>query len=160
MAYNKFRWFTDNRYRNRPLKTNELLLLRIQNGDFETSPYFLEAKDNEKLYLKMHSEFMKTSKIDDINERQVEAHQHAKMKRIKAEKLMEKGIVEEQVRLANLRNELQYEFGKDLWDVCLEKQRGKGTTEDMYHWYQKQSGVQLTTTELLRASKRRRPGKI
>ena len=160
MAYNKFRWFTDNRYRNRPLKTSALLLLKIQNGDFESSPFFLEAKDNEKLYIKMYNEFMKTSLISDINDRKVEAHEYARMKRIKAEKLMEKGVVEEQTRLFKLRNELSYEFGKDLWDTCLEKQRGKGTTEDMYYWYQKQTGMQLTTTELIRATKRRSPGKI
>ena len=33
------------------------------------------------------------------------------------------------------------------------KQRGKGTTEDMYNWYKKQTGVNITTTEMMRISK-------
>jgi hypothetical protein len=82
------------------------------------------------------------------------------MKRIKAQKLMEKGIEEEQLRLQKLKTELAFEFGKCLWDKCLQKQRGKGTTEDMYHWYKKQTGVNITTTEMMRISKSRRPGKL
>ena len=92
MAYSPFRWYTQGKYRRKPLKSNELLLDRIQNGDFESSPFFLEAKDNEKLYHKMYNEFMETSLLADMNDRRVEAHQHAKMKRIKAQKLMEKGL--------------------------------------------------------------------
>ena len=160
MAYNPFRWFTEGKYRKKPLKSNELLLDRIQNGDFESSPFFLESRDNEKLYAKMHQQFMDTSLISDMNDRRVEAHQFARMKRIKAQKLMEKGIEEEQLRLQKLKTELAFEFGKCLWDKCLQKQRGKGTTEDMYHWYKKQTGVNITTTEMMRISKSRRPGKL
>jgi hypothetical protein len=123
-------------------------LLKIQNGDFEYSPFFLEAKDNEKLYDDMFQQFMDTSPIRDINDRRVEAHEYAKMKRIKAQKLMEKGVEEEQGRLQELKTELQLEFGKDLWDKCLEKQRGKGTTEDMYWWYKKQCKLGMTPSEM------------
>jgi hypothetical protein len=70
------------------------------------------------------------------------------MKRIKANKLMEKGVEEEQSRLYELKTELQLEFGKDLWDKCLQKQRGKGTTEDMYWWYKKQVKQSYTKSEL------------
>jgi len=70
------------------------------------------------------------------------------MKRIKAQKLMEKGVEEEQGRLQELKTELQLEFGKDLWDKCLEKQRGKGTTEDMYWWYKKQCKLGMTPSEM------------
>ena len=153
MGYSPFRWYTEGNYRTKPLKSNELLLDRIQNGDFEYSPFFLEAKDNEKLYDKMYNEFMKTSLLSNMDDRRVEAHQHAKMKRIKAQKLMEKGVEEEQHRLQKLKTELAYEFGKCLWDKCLQKQRGKGTTEDMYYWYKKQTGVNITTTEMMRISK-------
>lgn len=96
----------------------------------------------------MHNEYMETSLINDVNDRKVEAHQHAKMKRIKANKLMEVGAEEEQTRLFQLRNELTEEFGKDLWEKCLEKQRGKGTTEDMYWWYKKQCKMGQTPSEL------------
>ena len=148
MAYNPFRYFTEGKYRKRPLKSKFPLLLKIRNGDFEYSPYFREADDNEKLYNKMYNHFMETSLIVDINDRKVEAHEYAKMKRIKSQKLMEKGVEEEQNRLHQLREELKLEFGKDLWDKCLQKQRGKGTTEDMYWWYKKQIGGSYTKSEL------------
>ena len=154
MAYNPFRYFTEGKYRNRPLKSSAPLLLKIRNGDFEYSPYFLEAKDNEQLYDDMYNEFMETSGISDINDRKVEAHQHAKMKRIKAQKLMEVGINEEQLRLRELRKLLEYEFGEDLWEKCLEKQRGNGTTEDMYNWYKKETKSNFTKSEMIELMKR------
>ena len=148
MGYNPFRWYTQGKYRTKPLKKSTPLLLKIQNGDFEYSPFFLEAKDNEKLYDDMFQQYMEKSHIKDINDKRVEAHEYAKMKRIKSQKLMEKGIEEEQSRLHELRTELKLEFGKDLWDKCLQKQRGKGTTEDMYWWYKKQMGLTYTKSEL------------
>jgi len=148
MGYNPFRYYTQGKYRKRPLKSYSPLLLKIRNGDFEYSPYFLEADDNHKLYDKMYNEYMKTSHLKDINDKKHEAHQVAKMKRIKAHKLMEVGIVEEQSRLYQLRKELTAEFGKDLWDKAHERQRGKGTTEDLYWWYKKQVGMGQTPSEM------------
>ena len=148
MGYNPFRWYTQGKYRTKPLKKSTPLLLKIQNGDFEYSPFFLESKDNDKLYDEMFQQYMETSQLRDINDRKVEAHEYAKMKRIKSHKLMEKGVEEEQNRLHQLREELKLEFGKDLWDKCLQKQRGKGTTEDMYWWYKKQIGGSYTKSEL------------
>ena len=148
MAYNPFRWFTEGKYRTKPLKKSAPLLLRIQNGDLDYSPFFLESKDNDKLYTKMYNEFMETSLLADMNDRRVEAHQHAKMKRIKSQKLMEKGLEEEQTRLNELKTGLEEEFGKCLWDKCLEKKRGNGSTEDMYWWYKKQFKVIYTKSEL------------
>ena len=148
MGYNPFRWYTQGKYRTKPLKKSTPLLLKIRNGDFEYSPFFLESKDNDKLYDEMFQQYMETSQIRDINDRKVEAHEYAKMKRIKSQKLMEKGIEEEQSRLHQLREELKLEFGKDLWNKCLKKQRGKGTTEDMYWWYKKQIGGSYTKSEL------------
>jgi len=96
----------------------------------------------------MFQQYMETSQIRDINDRKVEAHEYAKMKRIKAQKLMEKGVEEEKSRLHELKNQLELEFGKDLWEKCLEKQRGKGTTEDMYWWYKKQCKMGQTPSEI------------
>ena len=148
MAYNPFRWFTKGKYRKRPLKSKEPLLLRIQNGDFEYSPYLRESVDEEQNYQNKFDDFMKTSLQQDGPEKEVEAHEHAKMRRIASQKLMEKGLEEEQTRLMELRTQLTCEFGKDLWDKCLEKQRGKGTSEDMYWWYKKQTGFLYTKSEL------------
>ena len=148
MAYNPFRWFTEGKYRTKPLKKSSPLLLRIRNGDFEYSPFFLESKDNDKLYDEMHQQFMETSLLKNVDDKRIEAHQFARMKRIKAQKLMEKGIEEEQTRLHELKIELETEFDKCLWDKCLDKQRGKGNTEDMYWWYKKQCKILYTKSEL------------
>ena len=148
MAYNPYRWYTKGSYRRKPLKSKSPLLLKIQNGDFEYSPFLLESIDEEKNYQKKYDDFMKKSLIQDINSKKVEAHQHAKLRRVASQKLMEKGIIEEQVRLSQLRKELKEEFGKDLWDKAHEKQRGKGTTEDLYWWYKKQVGMVQTPSEL------------
>ena len=148
MGYNPFRWYTQGKYRKKPLRKSAPLLLRIQNGDLEASPFFREAKDNEELYDKMYNEFMEKSFIRDEHSKQVEAHQYAKMKRIKAHKLMEKGLEEEQSRLRELKDELKKEFGKCLWDKSLKIQRGKGTTEDLYWWYKKQFKIDKTPSEM------------
>ena len=91
---------------------------------------------------------MSTSMIDNVHDRKVEAHQYAKLRRVASQKLMEKGLEEESTRLGELKKQLEIEFGVDLWEKCLEKQRGKGTTEDMYWWYKKQVGGSYTKSEL------------
>jgi sulfatase maturation enzyme AslB (radical SAM superfamily) len=155
MAYNPFRWYTNGNYRKKPLKSNAPLLLRIKNGDFDYSPFFLEAVDNQKLYDDMYNQYMETSTISNINDRKVEAHQYAKMKRIKAQKLMEKGVDEENVRLKQLRSELYKEFGEDLWEEAMEsKLGGKVNTEDLYHWYKKRLGVKQSPSEMAIALQR------
>lgn len=148
MAYSPFRWYTKGSYRKRPLKSNQPLLLRIQNGDFEYSPFLRESIDEEENYQNKFNDFMATSMINDGMDKKVEAHQYAKMRRIASQKLMEKGLEEEQTRLMELRTQLTNEFGKDLWGKCLEKQRGNGSTEDMYWWYKKQMGLTYTKSEL------------
>ena len=70
------------------------------------------------------------------------------MKRVKAIKLMEEADKEEKKRLRELRTALTEEFEKDLWDKSLERQRGKGTTEDLYWWYKKQCKLSYTPSEL------------
>lgn len=149
MAYNPFRWYTSGKYRKRPLPQSSPLLLKIKNGDFECSPFFLEARDNDKLYDEMYQYFMDTSPIQSITDRHHEAHQYAKMKRIKANKLREKADEEEQTRLYQLRKELTAEFGQDLWEESMEaKLGGRGTTEDLYWWYKKKVGMGQTPSEM------------
>jgi hypothetical protein len=149
MAYNPFRWYTNGNYRKKPLKSNAPLLLKIKNGDFDYSPFFLVAVDNQKLYDDMFNQYMETSSINNINDRKVEAHQYAKMKRIKAQKLMEKGVDEENIRLSQLRIELYKEFGEDLWEDAMESSlAGKGNAEDLYWWYKKKTKMGQTPSEM------------
>jgi hypothetical protein len=121
--------------------------LRIQNGDYEYSPYFSEAKEVEKEGLKMVEFLMKTLHISDELERYQEAMERTKMKRVKRLKLLEVADVEEKKRLRELKLALEKEFDKDLWDKSLERQRGKGTTEDLYWWYKKQCKLGMTKSE-------------
>lgn len=147
MGYNKFRWFTNGK-RKKPLPKSSPLLLRIRNGDFEYSPYFDEAKKERANGEEIYNEYMKTTLISDYTERQKEALQRSKMKRVKALKLEEVGNDEENKRLIALKEALTKEFGKDLWDNAMKRQRGKGTTEDLYWWYKKQCKLSYTPSEL------------
>jgi hypothetical protein len=70
------------------------------------------------------------------------------MKRIKAIKLELEAGRDEEMILWKLRMELKKEFGKDLWEKSLERQRGKGTLEDLYWWYKKQVKEAITTSEI------------
>ena len=70
------------------------------------------------------------------------------MKKIKADKLREKALEEELTRLNELKRRLKEEFGKCLWEKSIERQRGKGTTEDLYWWYKKQMKIHTTPSEL------------
>ena len=88
MGYNPFRWYTSGKYRKKPLKSNAPLLLKIQNGDFELSPFYQEAKDNDKLYEKMYNEYLNKSQSKD--DHMLRRYQYLKMKKIKADKLREK----------------------------------------------------------------------
>ena len=146
MAYNKFRWYTNGR-RKKPLKKSEPLLLRIRNGDFEYSPYFDEAERVKEEGLQLVEHLMKTLQISNESERYQEALERTKMKRVKRLKLMEVGDEEENKRLRELKLALETEFNKCLWDKSLEKQRGKGTTEDLYWWYKIQCKLGMTKSE-------------
>ena len=148
MGYNPFRWYTSGKYRKRPLPQSAPLLLKIKNGDFESSPFFREAEDARKDYQRMYNEYIQNSHSKDEFSIKHEAHQYAKMKNVRALKLDEKADEEEQARLYQLKKELEAEFGKDLWDKAHERQRGKGTTEDLYWWYKKQVGMGQTPSEI------------
>jgi len=137
MAYNPYRWFT--KQRKRKLPKSAPLLQRIQNGDFEYSIYFDEVIQVRNEAEKIYESVMKNALIDDENQKINEALDSSRMKRVRALKLMEEADKDEQRILRDLREALTKEFGKDLWDKAHEKQRGKGTTEDLYFWYKKQT---------------------
>jgi len=150
MAYNKFRWWSKGVGRRKRLSKSAPLLARIQNGDFEYSPYFYEAKmaqeDADRIYDRVYKERSKFS--NDKLAIEADARDASKMRRIARNKLIESGVEEEQKLLHELRLELAEEFGKDLWNKSQERQRGKGTIEDLYFWYKKQVGQTYTKSEL------------
>lgn len=150
MAYNPYRWWSKGVGRKKKLPSRAPLLSKIRNGDFDYSPYFYEAKlaqeDADRIYNKVYEERKRFS--DDIPSIEADAREASKMRRIARNKLMESAVEEEFKLLMQLKEELYKEFGKDLWDKSQERQRGKGTAEDLYFWYKKQVGQNYTKSEL------------
>jgi hypothetical protein len=147
MAYNKFRWWTKGRP-NKPLNADAPLLLKIRNGDFDYSYMFNEAASQRASAEEAYNQTYKNYGGTDEKNRQEAAIEASRMKRVKAIKLELEAGRDEEMILWKLRKELTKEFGKDLWEKSLERQRGKGTLEDLYWWYKKQVKEAITTSEI------------
>jgi hypothetical protein len=146
MGYNPFRWWTKGRPKA-PLKAEAPLLLKIRNGDFDYSYMFNEAKEMRKTSQKVYEEAYKNYGGTDQKNREQAALEASQMKRVKAIKLELEAARDEEMLLWKLRMELKKEFEKDLWDKAMERQRGKGTLEDLYIWYKKQVKQGTTNSE-------------
>lgn len=146
-AYNKFRWWTKGK-KHKPLKADAPLLLKIRNGDFGYSEMFSEAKQMRETEQNAFEQTYKNYAGNDERNRLDAALEASRMKRLKAIKLELEAALDEERILQKLRLELKAEFGKDLWDKAMERQRGKGTLEDLYYWYKKQSKLGTTTSEM------------
>ena len=147
MAYNKFRWWTKGRT-NKPLKADAPLLLKIRNGDFDYSYMFSEVKVVKESAQKAGTDAYKNYGGTDEQNRIQASLEAGRMKRIKAIKLELEALSDENRILWKLQGELKKEFGKDLWDKAMERQRGKGTLEDLYMWYKKQVKEGTTKSEM------------
>ena len=146
-AYNKYRWWTKGRP-NKPLNADAPLLLKIRNGDFDYSYMFNEAASQRASAEEAYNQTYKNYGGTDEKNRQEAAIEASRMKRVKAIKLELEAGRDEEMILWKLRMELKKEFGKDLWEKSLERQRGKGTLEDLYWWYKKQVKEAITTSEI------------
>ncbi len=147
MSYNKYRWWTKGRP-NKPLKADAPLLLKIRNGDFDYSYMFNEATQMRESAKQVYELTYKNYGGTDEKNRVEAALEASRMRRVKALKLELEGGREEQITLWKLQMELKKEFGKDLWEKSLERQRGKGTLEDLYMWYKKQVKEGTTKSEM------------
>ena len=147
MSYNKFRWWTKGRV-NKPLPSDAPLLLKIRNGDFDYSYMFKEALETRNSAQKVYEQTYINYGGTDENNRKEAALEASRMKRIKAIKLEIEADKNEKQILWKLQKELEKEFGKDLWDRAMERQRGKGTLEDLYNWYKKQCKQGTTKSEI------------
>ena len=147
MSYNKFRWWTKGRP-NKPLKADAPLLLKIRNGDFNYSYMFSEAKIVKETAEKASADAYKNYGGTNEQNRIQASLEAGRMKRIKALKLEIEADKNEKSILWKLRKELTTEFGKDLWNKAMERQRGKGTLEDLYMWYKKQVKEGTTKSEM------------
>jgi hypothetical protein len=133
---------------NKPLKADAPLLLKIRNGDFDYSYMFNEAKEMRATSQKVYEQAYKNYGGTDEQNRIQAALEASQMKRVKALKLEFEANRDENMILYKLRSELTKEFGKDLWDKAMERSRGKGTLEDLYNWYKKQTKTGTTKSEM------------
>jgi hypothetical protein len=147
MGYNPFRWWTKGRP-NKPLKAEAPLLLKIRNGDFDYSYMFNEAIEMRESAKQIYDLTYKNYGGTDEKNRVESALEASRMRRLKALKLEIEAAKSEQMTLWKLQMELKKEFGKDLWEKSLERQRGKGTLEDLYMWYKKQVKEGTTKSEM------------
>jgi hypothetical protein len=147
MGYNKFRWWTKGKT-HKPLPADSPLLLKIRNGDFNYSYMFNEAKQMRETQHKTYQQAYDNYGGTDERNRIQAALEASQMKRVKALKLEFEANKDENMILYKLRSELTKEFGKDLWDKAMERQRGKGTLEDLYFWYKKQCKIGTTKSEM------------
>jgi hypothetical protein len=147
MGYNKYRWYTKGRP-NKPLPADAPLLLKIRNGDFDYSYMFSEARSTREKASSHYEETYKNYGGTDEKNRIEASLEASRMTRLKAIKLELEAFADENRILWRLQSELRKEFGKDLWDKALERQRGKGTLEDLYFWYKKQIKESTTKSEM------------
>jgi hypothetical protein len=123
MGYNPFRWWTKGRP-NKPLNADAPLLLKIRNGDFDYSYMFNEAASQRALSKEAYDQAYKNYGGTDEKNRNESALEAGRMKRIKAIKLEIEANRDENMILWRLQKEFTEEFGKDLWEKALERQRG------------------------------------
>jgi hypothetical protein len=109
---------------------------------------FNEAKQMRETQYQVYQQAYDNYGGTDERNRIQAALEASQMKRVKALKLELEANKEEQMLLWKLRSELTKEFGKDLWDKSMERQRGKGTLEDLYMWYKKQCKIGTTKSEM------------
>lgn len=124
------------------------LLEKIREGRYELSKHFQTADYYKKRSKKMYEIQMNNQYISDQAQRRMEAEYSSRSERLKSNKHFSMGVEMEVKILKDLRDALEKEFGVDLWDKAMERQRGKGTTEDLYWWYKKQVGQSYTKSEL------------
>ena len=146
MGYNPFKWWTKGRP-NKPLKADAPFLLKIRNGDFNYSYMFNEAVQMRATAEQAYNDAYKNYGGTDERNRKEVALEAGRMKRIKSIKLELEAHRDENTILWRLQKEFTKEFGKDLWNKALERQRGKGALEDLYWWYKKQVKQGTTTSE-------------
>jgi hypothetical protein len=132
MSYNKFRWWTKGK-KNKPLPEHYPLSQKIQNGDYDYSYMFAEAKEMrataQKIYQQTYDNYGGTDEKNRI-EVSLEASQ---MKRLKAIKLELEAHKDEQKILWKLRKDLTDVFGLNIWDEAVEN--CGGDLMSLYSYY-------------------------
>ena len=136
--YNQFRWWRNYQI-PKPLPKNELMIKRIKNGDFETSPYFWMAQ------------IALWEKHDNDQNDSLEPYYQRKqgsMLLTKYERLMEDFKKDEEERIETFINDSCKSMGFDKEELKYEFESYPGTIESFYNkkreeWQQKSAEVQV-----------------
>jgi len=137
MGYNRFRWWTKGKKKN-PLPEHYPLAQKIQNGDYDYSYMFAEAKEMKDTAQKVFQQTWDNYGGTDQQNRMEVSLDASRMKRLKALKLEMEAAKDEEKILWKLKKDLEKTFGMDLWEEALEKV--DGDLMDLYTYY-KQNAV-------------------
>ena len=130
--YNQFRWWRRFDTPNKPLHKNTDLLRKIQNGDYEFSHYYWQAKYAEIEMDDIHHETYPDAAL--YNEKS--AIHGARRKR-----LWDDFEKDEKERMNNIVKDFYYKFKISREQVKKEMEEFGGTLEDYYYYCEKQFGT-------------------
>ena len=147
MARSTYNWWRRNKKR-KTLPTSYPLLLRIRNGDFETSQYLKEAMVEMKTLTGLkEKELLRSKKLNLNSETTYQNVFNATDEYQRRYNRLMKDLFEDEQRiLKELRKGLTREFKKDLWEQAMES--CDGSVEDLYWWYKKELGLGQTPSEI------------
>ena len=125
MGYNPFQWWKKNKKKRLPQSAH--LFDKIQNGDYDYSHYYMEARAAREQAALTFQQVMEETGTYGM------ARQASRMNNVRAMKLEEEGHKHEFRLFKELREELHKEFGFDLWDDVMEAE--PMDLEEMYDYY-------------------------
>ena len=144
--YNQFRWWRRFDNPNKPLHKYSDLLRKIQNGDYDFSHFYWQAKyaemEIDELYNKCYPDYVLFNEKNAMN--------GARRKR-----LWDDFEKDEKEKMSQIKKDFQLTFRMSRDQIRKEMEEFGGTLEDLYHYCENQYGKRQKRLET-----RGRPRKI
>ena len=144
--YNQFRWWRRFDNPNKPLHKYSDLLRKIQNGDYDFSHFYWQAKyaemEIDELYDKCYPDYVLFNEKNAMN--------GARRKR-----LWDDFEKDEKEKMSQIEKDFQLTFKMSRDQIRKEMEEFGGTLEDLYHYCENQYGKRQKRLET-----RGRPRKI
>ena len=132
LNYNQFRWWRRFDALNKPLHKYSNLLDKIQNGDYEFSHYYWQAKYAELEMDDIHHETYPDAAL--YNEK-------TSIHGARRQRLWDDFEKDEQEKLQQIEKDFYLEFKMSRKQVKEEMEEFGGTLENFYHYCNKQFGT-------------------
>ena len=132
LNYNQFRWWRRFDTLNKPLHKYSNLLDKIQNGDYEFSHYYWQAKYAELEMDDIHHETYPDAAL--YNEK-------TSIHGARRQRLWDDFEKDEQEKLQQIEKDFYLEFKMSRKQVKEEMEEFGGTLENFYHYCNKQFGT-------------------